>query len=112
MEFRFCRWKRQRIWDRLLDAERHPPPPVEIDEGELMELLPVGLGEPSALSAVDERKFRRILAMLHYGDEDEDLSGRELLTQGERDYLDAYVISEHWAAFRAQHFASGWKPHH
>ena len=111
MFFSFFRSKRQKMLDLLFDAERHPQPPVVANESELILLLSVDSTTPIP-SAEVEHNIRRSLAMLHYGNEDEDIAGRELLTQGERDYLDAYLLSERWAAFRCQQLQSGWQPHH
>ena len=110
MFFRNFRSKRQKMLDLLFDAERHPQQPVVANESELVFLLSVASTTP-ILSAENEHNIRRSLAMLHYGNDDEDFAGRELLTQGERDYLDAYLLSERWATFRCQQLQSGWQPH-
>ena len=99
MRFDFFRSKRKCLFDKMLEAERNPPPPVAIEAGNLAGCMPIDEAGP-AISPEDNRKFRRILAMVHYGEPGEDLAGRELLSEGEREYLDAYALSERWARFR------------
>jgi len=46
----------------------------------------------------DEVRYRRILAMLHYGEPTSNWEYESLLTDEERGYLDAYVIHQRWAS--------------
>ena len=51
----------------------------------------------ASMTAEDEIRYRRIMAMLHYGEETANSEYEALLTEGERDYLDVYVIQQRWA---------------
>lgn len=111
MRFLFFRSKAQGLFDRLLEAERNPHGPVTMGNADGREGLPEDLSV-LPLSEAEELRFRRILAIMHYGEEGEDLAGRKVLTQGEQDGLDAYVIRQRWARFRASQMKSGWTPYH
>lgn len=54
----------------------------------------------SPLSEEEEIRYRRLLARLHYGEETAIPEYEALLTEGEKDYLDAYVVQQRWAQLR------------
>jgi hypothetical protein len=76
-----------------------------MDDAELLRQVPT-LSLGSGMSAEEERKYHRIRAMIQYGEKSENLADRKLLTEGERDYLDAYTISQRWAEFQVQQMRS------
>ena len=51
----------------------------------------------SSMTEEDEVKYRRIMAKLHYGEETAIPEYEALLTEGEKECLDAHVIQRRWA---------------
>jgi hypothetical protein len=51
----------------------------------------------ASMTEGDEIRYRRIMAMLHYGEPTANPEHEAPLAEGERDYLDVYVIQQRWA---------------
>ena len=54
-------------------------------------------GAGSVMTESEEIRYRRLMAMLHYGEATATPEYEALLTEGEREYLDAYLIQQRWA---------------
>jgi hypothetical protein len=51
----------------------------------------------SPLSEEEETRYRRLMAKLHYGEETAIPEYEALLTEREKEYLDAYAIQQRWS---------------
>ncbi len=86
----------RRLREGLLQAEteaRLRGPDRQSDEPEWQPSVTIG----ASMSDEDEVKYRRILAMLHYGEESAVPEYEALLTEGEKEYHDGYILQQRWA---------------
>jgi len=82
--------------EKLLQSEteaRLRGPDQQAEEPEQRQLATTG----ASMTEEDEIRYRRIMAKLHYGEATANLEYASHLTEGEKDYLDAYVIHQRWA---------------
>ena len=94
------RWLRgPSLAERLIRAEIEGSQKTKqpIDEASLV----LDKNYVSWMTEDDMIRYRRILAKLHYGEKDADPQNEALLTQEERDNLDAYLIRKRWGQFWA-----------
>ena len=96
MKIPFQFMTKSRVREALLRSEtevrlRGPHPPA---------VHPVKLQHTSTATSMneeDELRFRRIMAILHYGEETANTEYEALLAEGEKDYLDGYIVQQRWA---------------
>ena len=86
--------KKKKLREMLLQAETEARlrGPLPVDDPEW---LPPSMPGPS-MTTEEEIRYGRMMAMLHYGEETANPQYETLLTVGEKDYLDAYVIQQRW----------------
>lgn len=77
---------------RLCDKQSELEEPAKCPSGSLK----------GTMTEVDMIRYRRIMAKLHYGKDTANPEYEALLTQIERDHLDAYVIQQRWGQFWAR----------
>jgi hypothetical protein len=59
------------------------------------------------MTDIDEFRYRRIMAKLHYGEPTANPEYEALLTPQERNHLDAYLIHSRWADFLTREMRRG-----
>ena len=94
-------FRRRRLAQRLIQAEAEARLRDKQSELEEPAKCPSGSLE-GTMTEIDMVRYRRIIAKLHYGEDTANPEYEALLTQGERDYLDAYVIQQRWGLFWAR----------
>jgi hypothetical protein len=101
MKFLFQFVAKRRLRKALLQAEadaRLHGPCLVADDPDWRPSVSTG----TRLSAEEEIRYRRIMAKLHYGEDTANPEYEALLTQDEKNYLDAFIIQDRWAKLRAQ----------
>ena len=94
LPFQFLRQRMLREALRQSEVEARLRGPVQHDK-DIEIQLPDTAGPP--LSEEEEIRYRRLLARLHYGKETAIPEYEALLTEGEKEYLDAYAIQQRWS---------------
>ena len=92
--FQFMRQRKLR--ESLLQAEVEARLRGPVQQPDDLESRLFAMAVPP-LSEDEEIRYRRLMAMLHYGKKTANPKYEALLTYGEKDYLDGYVVQQRWA---------------
>jgi len=98
MRLRFQFMRQRKLRESLLHAEVEARLRGPVQEPDEVESQLSAMAKPS-LSEEEEIRYRRLMAMLHYGENTANPEHEALLTDGEKEYLDGYLIHQRWAKF-------------
>ena len=97
---------RPSIRESLFQAEIACRLKVPYATGDLPNRIPSDCN-PGTVPDIDESGYRRIMAKLHYGEPTANPEYEAMLTDQEREYLDAYLIQSRWAEFLTKEMRRG-----
>jgi hypothetical protein len=100
MKIPFPFMTKRKLREELLRAETEARlhSPIQLTHDLNQPLMAAAPG--STMTREDEIRYRRTMAKLHYGETTANPEYEALLTKGEKDYLDAYLIQKRWAKLR------------